>query len=95
MGELKSCPWCGGKPTFYGPEWDDDNRYVRMELGCCAKMTDSLTWSQARGITPNLVKETLTQTLTAIWNDRYEPDIEDLHVIEPEVAPPPPSTSRF
>ncbi|WLR90948.1 hypothetical protein [Shinella zoogloeoides] len=89
MGVFKYCPFCGGQPALYGPEWRDDNRYVEMELTCCnITMDDHIAWSYARNLSPEEIKERLTNSLTAVWNDRYVPDLEEQESIEPDSATP-------
>jgi hypothetical protein len=66
------CPFCGNEPWFEGDaaDWEDDARYVQLELRCCTTMTETIGWQQARRMTVEARTIELKNKLASQWNRR-------------------------
>lgn len=69
--ELKPCPFCGDHPSVEYNGWQDENRYVEMQLKCCVTMSDSIGWWKARDMQEAQRREELWKSLAEKWNTRY------------------------
>lgn len=71
--EIEGCPWCGELPWFEGngDNWQDDRRYVQMQLVCCARMSTGIGWDRAREMSPQEREDLMKKNLIAQWNSRY------------------------
>lgn len=72
--KLKPCPHCGSDAHYRGDpgQWMDDSRYVQLELGCCAIITETIGWRRARDMTVQEREIELKNRLSDIWNKRHE-----------------------
>ena len=71
--QLKPCPFCGEEPWFEGDgdNWQDDCRYVEMEVVCCVRMSAALRWNNARNKTIQEREQELKEELLQMWNTRF------------------------
>lgn len=72
MSNILPCPFCGGQPWFSGDaaRWKDENRYVELNLECCAIMNQTIGWQRAREMTVAERTNELKIRLIEIWNKR-------------------------
>ena len=72
MSSILACPFCGEQPWFTGDagHWKDENRYVELDLECCATMNEFIGWQRAREMTVAERTDELKSRLIERWNKR-------------------------
>jgi hypothetical protein len=80
--KLSKCPFCGDIPAFSNYELKDDNRYAKMTLECCIRMSASIPYGQFRLMTNEQIDRKLRSELLAQWENRAPADESDVAVVQ-------------
>lgn len=79
LDEFKLCPFCGSQPTLISHDFsfEDDHRYVSLQVKCCSKMEVSIGYGTYRHMQQKDIQQALKTKLLEKWNRRFVTEEEE------------------